>query len=143
MLKRKLKLNTDFIPLEKNGGDEFYLNGIFEFSITKMIEYIKNHSEQFIPVSVSINDFYKQFSSIDEDYMNSVKSTEPVILAEIAPERYNLIDGNHRMEKARRSGRKSIMAYKINMETHIKFLTNQKAYSSYVEYWNSKIEDLY
>ncbi|MDA8090707.1 MAG: ParB/Srx family N-terminal domain-containing protein [Nitrospiraceae bacterium] len=54
--------------------------------------------------------------------------------------RYNLIDGHHRMEKARRMGIKSVQAYRLNVEQHLKFLTSKKAYLSYIEYWNSKLK---
>ena len=72
--------------------------------------------------------------------MDSVEISEPVILAEISPGRYNLIDGNHRMEKARRIGMESIMAYRLNAEQHMRFLTSRKSYESYIEYWNGKLE---
>jgi ParB-like chromosome segregation protein Spo0J len=36
--------------------------------------------------------------------MDSVEILRPVVLAEISPGQYNLIDGRHRMEKARRMG---------------------------------------
>ena len=51
----------------------------------------------------------KGFSSINESHMDSVVISQPVILAEISPGRFNLIDGNHRMEKARRLGVMSIL----------------------------------
>jgi len=60
-------------------------------------------------------------------------------MAEIAPGRYNLINGNHRMEKARRMGLVSLMAHKMDVERHMKFLMDKKAYVSYIEYWNSKL----
>ena len=72
--------------------------------------------------------------------MDSVELTARVILAEIAPGRLNLIDGHHGMEKARRMGVKRILAYKLNVEQHMQFLTDKKAYVAYVEYWNSKLK---
>ena len=60
-------------------------------------------------------------------------------MAEIAPGRYNLIDGNHRIEKARIMGLVSLMAHKMDVERHMKFLTGKKAYVAYIEYWNSKL----
>ncbi|MBB5349581.1 ParB N-terminal domain-containing protein [Desulfoprunum benzoelyticum] len=62
----------------------------------------------------------------------------PIILAEISPGRFNLIDGNHRTEKARMMGVKKVIAYKLGVEQHMKFLTDLKAYKAYVAYWNSK-----
>jgi len=87
-----------------------------------------------------VGDFFKEFSRINESHMDSVVMKDPVILAEIAPGRYNLIDGNHRMEKARRLGIKKMPAYKLKAEQHIRFLTDKKAYEAFVEYWNRKLE---
>ena len=74
--------------------------------------------------------------------MDSVELGRPVILAEITPGRYNLIDGNHRMEKAHRLGIKSIPGYRLNVDQHVRFLTSEKAYVAYVEYWNSKLKEM-
>ena len=139
-LAKKLKADKDFTPTPVNDGDELYPNGIFVFNITKMIEYIAENPNEFEPVAVEVDDFSEDFSSIDESHVDSVDVSRPVILAEISPGRYNLIDGNHRMEKARRMGIKNMSGFKLNVKQHVKFLTSQKAYLSYVEYWNSKVK---
>ena len=66
-----------------------------------------------------------------------------MIIAEIAPQRYNLIDGHHRMKKARRSGVESLPCYKLDVTHHVNFLTTREAYGAYgayVEYWNEKLQ---
>jgi len=136
----KLKADKNFIPCLVEDGDEIFQNGIFEFNISRMIEYIQQNIDSIILEEVSVSEFIKGFSSINESHMPSVEISQPVILAEIAPGRYNLIDGNHRMEKARSLGLKSILAYRLNVQQHIRFLTNKHAYETYVEYWNSKFE---
>ena len=111
------------------------------FTWTKeMLEYIKKNPHGIAIEEVTVSDFFEGFSSINESYMDSVEISQPVILAEISPARYNLIDGNHRMEKARRMGLKSMLAYRLNVEQHMKFLTSKKAYVAYIEYWNSKLK---
>ena len=65
---------------------------------------------------------------------------QPIILAEIAPDKFNVIDGNHRLERAYRDGANKILAYKVRAEQHIAFLTSVEAYKAYIEYWNSKIQ---
>jgi ParB-like chromosome segregation protein Spo0J len=70
--------------------------------------------------------------------MDKVQINEPIILAEILPGRFNLIDGNHRIVKAHRLGIERIHAYRLNIDQHIKFLTSMEGYKAYVEYWNSK-----
>lgn len=139
MSVKKLKVDKNFVPCPVKTDDEMFQNGIFVFNITKMLEFIHGHPDKFKPESVAVNDFCSEFSSIDEAHMKAVQISEPVILAEISPGRYNLIDGNHRMEKARRLGIENILAYRLTVDQHIQFLTSQKAYVAYVEYWNSKM----
>jgi hypothetical protein len=134
-----LKANKDFSPLPVRDGDEFYPNGIFEFNITRILEEIHRHPERFPLEEAVVSDFPKCFSVINESHLEAVDLTRPVILAEIAPGRYNLIDGNHRMEKARRQGLKTLPAYWLGVQQHLKFLTSQRAYDAYVEYWNDKL----
>jgi len=137
----KLKADPDFAPCPVCEDDELFRNGIFIFNVTQIIKHIANSPTAINLVEVAVSDFEPEFSIIDESHVDSVDITRPVILGEISPGRYNLIDGNHRMEKARRLGIDRMQAYKLNMKQHIAFLTSSKAYQSYVEYWNSKLKD--
>jgi hypothetical protein len=105
-----------------------------------MLEYITKNRNEIALVDVNVADFPKCFSSINESHLDSVDVNEPVIIAEISPGHYNLIDGNHRMEKARRLGINRISAYKLNVNQHMEFLTEKKAYLSYIDYWNGKLK---
>lgn len=136
---KRLKINKSFRPCPAEDGDEIYQNGIFEFNISKLLEYIKNNSEKFELIAVEVEDFPKEFSSLNEMHVESTDHSQPVIIAEISPGLYNLIDGNHRMEKARIKGLTSINALKVNVDQHIKFLTDKDAYLKYVDYWNGKV----
>ncbi|MCK4378806.1 MAG: ParB N-terminal domain-containing protein [Deltaproteobacteria bacterium] len=139
-MAKKLKVENDFTPCPAAIGDELFPNGIFEFNITKMIEYIKNNHDSITLQEVPVSDFFEAVSIINESHIDSVDISRPVILAEIAPGHYNLIDGKHRVEKARRMGIKNVPAYKLNVDQHLKFLINKDAYVTYVEYWNSKLK---
>jgi hypothetical protein len=139
-LEKPLKIDHDFTPCPVAAGDELYPNGIFVFNISKIIEYIQRSPDSIALEEVAVNDFSQGFSSINESHVDSVEISKPVVLAEISPGRYNLIDGHHRIEKARRMGIRSIQAYKLNAEQHMRFLTSEKAYVAYVEYWNSKLK---
>lgn len=118
-----LKVENDFKAWPVHNGDEVFVNGIFEFNITKMIGYIQENPDHFILEEVEVCDFFIELSSINASHVDSVDVSKPVIIAEIAPGRFNLIDGNHRMEKARRMGIKKILAYKLNPAQHTRFLT--------------------
>jgi len=134
-----LQVDNNFTPCPVRSGDELYPNGIFEFNITKILEEIQKNPASFILEEAAVSDFPREFSSINESQLGSVDISRPVILAEIAPGRYNLIDGNHRLEKARRLKIKKVPAYRLDVERHMKFLTSKKAYTAYIEYWNSKL----
>jgi hypothetical protein len=141
-LEKPFKIDDDFIPCPVAAGDELFPNGIFVFNITKIIEYIQENPDSIALEEVAVSNFPKAFSTIKEPHVDSVEISNPVILAEISPGRYNLIDGHHRMEKARRMGISSIRAHKLNAEQHMRFLISEKAYVAYVGYWNSKLKEM-
>ncbi len=136
-----MRVDNGFTPCPVATGDELFPNGIFVFNITKIVEYIQKDPDSITLEEVAVSDFFEGFSSINEAHMDSVEISRPVIVAEISPGQYNMIDGNHRMIKARRMGIKSLPAYKLNVDQHIVFLTSTKAYVTYVEYWNSKVKN--
>jgi len=140
-LSKKMKADKNFVPCPVDDEDELFPNGFFEFNITKIVDYIQKHPDEITLETVAVDNIYIGSSVIDESHLESVDVGKPVIMAEIAPGRYNLIDGNHRAEKARRLGIQSLQAYRLNVDQHIKFLIQKKSYLAYVEYWNKKLKD--
>jgi len=51
-----------------------------------------------------------------EEHIDTVDLVKPVVIAEIASQRYNVIDGHHRMEKARRESVTTLSSYRIPPE---------------------------
>jgi hypothetical protein len=139
LVGKRLRINDHFEPCPLADGDELYPNGIFVFNITRMTEYIQENPGNVALEEMAVSDFPKASSSLDESYVDSVEVTRPVLLAEISPGRYNLIDGRHRMEKARRMGINTVRAHKLTAEQHVRFLISKEAYVAYVRYWNSKL----
>lgn len=137
---RKMKINKKFQPLSQDEGDELYPNGIFVFNITKLLAFIKANPHTFKPEEVSVKTVRTcPSSNLNESTIQIANIMEPIILAEIAPDKFNVIDGNHRLEKAYRDGADKILAYRVRAEQHLAFLPSVTAYESYIEYWNSKI----
>ncbi len=134
-----MKADPHFTPCEAREGDEFFPNGIFEFNISRIIEDIEYGKLIVVKEALNVKEWAGRFFSINEEHMPNVKLGKPIILAEIAPERFNIIDGHHRLEKANREGVPTIEAYKLLAEQHIKYLTTENAYLSYVDYWNGKL----
>ena len=136
----RLKRRRTFQPCPAETGDEFYANGTFEFNITKLLAFIDAHPDQYPVGSIAVVDIPDYGGSgRDEDAVRSADLSRPVLLAEIAPGFYNLIDGNHRIAKARRDGVLAVPARRVPCPDHVPFLTSTVAYENYVEYRNSKL----
>ena len=114
--QRKLKVDKKFKHVPMDEGDEFYPNGIFEFNVTKILIYIKANLHLFQPEEVFIKAVRFPSEHLNESTIQFANTKEPIILAEIAPNRFNVIDGHHRLEKAYREGESNILAYKIKAE---------------------------
>lgn len=112
-MQKRLKIDKNFKPCPADDVDEVYANGTFKFNISKMIAHIQNNPEMFLPETVVVKEIHTKSPYINEDHLDSVDISKPVILAEIAPDRYNLIDGNHRAEKAVRQGIEELKAYRL------------------------------
>ena len=108
-----LKYENSFTPCPVKAEDELFAIGIFEFNITEILKYIKANSASVRLEEIRVSDFFQEFSSINESHVEWVDVSQPVILAEIAPEQYNLIDGNHRMEKSTQDGYEMLTSLQI------------------------------
>ncbi|MEK7382058.1 MAG: ParB N-terminal domain-containing protein, partial [Elusimicrobiota bacterium] len=111
---RQLKLGKAFTPISVDGGDELFPNGIFEFNVTKMLAFIEANADKFPVEKVEVEPL-RGYSSetLDEDTIRRADVSKPILLAEISPGRFNVIDGNHRVERAGRNGLKTIPARRI------------------------------
>jgi hypothetical protein len=134
-------VDKNFFPVAADEGDELYPNGIFVFNITKMSEFIRNNPGEFKIEVIAVKDYINPFTVFAEAHLETIQDYPPVILAEISPGRFNVIDGNHRMEKARRSGMETLNAYKLGPQQHMRFLISEKAYVTYVQFWNEKLKN--
>ncbi|OFZ81275.1 MAG: hypothetical protein A2583_15960 [Bdellovibrionales bacterium RIFOXYD1_FULL_53_11] len=141
--KRKFKFNKKFKPTPIDDGDEIYPNGIFKFNITKLTAHILSNANIFPLEQIDVKDLnVVSTDHLDKTTIKKADISKPIILAEISPGRFNIIDGNHRLEKAHRDGVEKIPAYRVMAEQHLAFLTSEKAYKTYIEYWNSKIDEM-
>lgn len=100
--RRKLKLDKKFTPFPTNEGDEIYPNGIFHFNISGILEYIMAEKIFVEKELINVGEWFKSHfhGSVNEDHLPLVDIGKPVLQAEIRPGMFEIIDGNHRMEKA-------------------------------------------
>ena len=138
----KLQLDRLFRPCAAEPGDELYPNGIFEFNVTRLLAVIRAHTQRFPIELIELTDIpdYGAGEKFDEATILASDLSRPLLLAEIAPGRYNVIDGHHRLTKARREGLYRMPVHRVRCPEHLFFLTSARAYEAYVEYWNSKLD---
>jgi len=139
---RKLKLNKKFEPLS-TPAEEVY-GGFLQFNISAIIEDITSKKltveKKRIYIKSWLKDHCLESSNINKEYLPSVILDTPVIQAEIRIEKYEIIDGNHRMQKAFDDGRTYINSYQIKGEQLANYLMSKEKYTSYVSYWNEKVD---
>lgn len=138
----KLKFNKKFQAINVDAEDELFPNGIFEFNITKLIAHINANPDNFPIEEVALDTLWESSTSLDEAAIEAANLSIPIILAEIRPGMFNVVDGNHRVAKARRNHTKSLLAYRVSPDQHHRFLTSVNTYKKYVEYWNSKVAEM-
>ncbi len=83
-------------------------------------------------VDVNIND------SVDMS-INGIDDIRDEIQAEIRPGMFEIIDGNHRMERAYRDSVEFVDSYKLRGEQLLLYFADVRGYKAFVEYWNSKL----
>lgn len=121
-------------------GDEIFPNGIFLFNITKLQKYINDTPGQFPVQSADIKMFHRFcVENLDEETVKNANLERPVLIGEISPGKFNVIDGNHRVEKARRSGIANLPGIFVKPATFTHFLTTQSGYEAFIRYWNEKV----
>jgi hypothetical protein len=118
-----------------------YPNGIFEFNISRLIAFIEANTDRFPIELVQLADIPDYgHGDLDEKALEAADLSRPILLAEIAPNRYNLIDGHHRVARARLGRVHSLPAYRLRCPEHVAFLTSTRAYQAYIAYWNDKVD---
>ena len=138
---KKMMLDKKFKPFPVDEDDELYPNGLFVFNISKLMLFVKANKSSFPVEDVELQSLQIfRSSNFDEATIEAAYLSAPILLAEISPGMFNVIDGNHRLEKACRAGIDQIPAYRIFANQHLAFLTTVKAYKAYIKYWNSKVD---
>lgn len=138
----KLILEKSFTPCAVHPGEELYRNGIFEFNVSRLLNHIAAHAAQFPIEHVKVGELPDYGSStLDEQTIRTANLLSHILLVEISPGRFVVIDGNHRLAKARRKGVIALPARRVCAPHHIPFLTTTAAYEKYVEYWNDKLRE--
>lgn len=141
-IERKLVLDTNFKSVPLYIDDETFRIGIFKFNITKILADLANEELIGERTEIDVVHWFKENwrGKVNEDHMPNVKIGVPIVMVEIKPGTYSVIDGNHRLEKAFREGVEKIDAIRLKGEQILPYLTDGRGYESFIKYWNSKLD---
>ena len=114
----------------------------FNWHITRAAAWIEENRDQIelSVVQVGPRSPGADSPNLDEDFLPKADLTKPIIMVRMRPEFFRLIDGNHRVAKARRMGMAELPAYYLTEEQHRQFFTAEEMDKRYVEYWNDKLK---
>ena len=139
---KELKANGDFIPCKPVPGDEMLGGFPFNWNITRTAAWIAENLDlvELSVVQIGATAPGADSSALDEAFLPQADLTKPLIMVRMRPEFFRLIDGNHRVAKARRSGIGELPAYYLTQEQHRHFFTSADMDKRYVDYWNDKLK---
>lgn len=139
----KMKENPDFIPCEAAEGDEMLGGFPFNWHVTRATEWIKANPDQveLSVVQIGPPGLGADSRNLDESFLPQADLTRPIIMVRMRPEFFRIIDGNHRVAKARREGVAELPAYYLTQDQHRQFFTSADMDKRYVDYWNGKLKD--
>ena len=139
---RKMKLNKKFTPISET-AEEVY-GGFLQFNISVIIQDIASKKLIVDKKRIHIKNWFKEhsieFGVINKEHLPSVDLSVPIIQAELRINKYEIIDGNHRMQKAFDNGRIYINSYQLSGEQLANYLMSKEQYESYIRYWNEKVD---
>jgi len=138
---RILKIDKTYVPAKEKEGDETFLNGIFHFNISRILEDIDSGILKIEQEQINVSKWFKRNCKgrINEDHLPSVDVSRPVIQAEISVGCFVIIDGNHRIEKALIDKVSFIDSYKLKGEQLLPYFANERGYKAFIPYWNDKL----
>ena len=152
---REMVYRPDYYDFNNDDRKEWFPNGIFNYNVSRLIRDLGNDNTEkekttpwmntAVRVNVSVSEAIANsygLGHLEEEHIQAADLERPLIYIELAPDSFNLIDGRHRLEKARREGVTELPAWMVDAHAAVRYLGSELEYSTYVGYWNSKIEDI-
>lgn len=152
---REMVYRPNLYVFDNSDRTEWFPNGVFQYNVSRIIKDLQGHGETpdeekpylntIISAPVSVEKAIRHnygVNGLQEEHIDAADLSRPIIFVEIAPDSFNMIDGNHRLAKAQKNNVDTLPAFFIPAHTAIRYLGSEVEYSRYVEYWNSKVEDI-
>lgn len=130
-------MNTAYKSIGNEQGDEIFSDMFVTWNITKLLNCIENLQIEPRMIDKSVYEqFIKPNQEVNESKVDHVDLSKPIIIIERYKNRHILIDGIHRVRKAKKNSIKSIPAYVLPFSVHIEFITNERDFKFIIEEYN-------
>ena len=132
-----------FYAFDPKNRKEWFRSGFFEYDVTRLLaaEQTGRLSPYLHNVSVTecISFFGKPF--LPATHIEEADLSRPLLMAELSPFSYILVDGYHRLAKAAAHQIETLPAYCLPAKFAAEFLCKEKQYLEFTSYWNGKAYD--
>lgn len=152
---REMIYRPDYYSFHIDDRKEWFPNGIFNYNVSRLMKDLAADDTEkdsktpwlnaAVQVKISVADAIKHchdLGPLEEEHVQAADLERPLIFVELAPDSFNLIDGHHRLAKARLEGITELPAWMVGAHEAVSYLGSEREYNRFVEYWNSKIENL-
>ena len=125
-----------------DNGEEWFWLSIFGYSISQIWKDIEVNPKLFLCGKALVKDCSRYGKdNLNPEYVKQADLNKPLILVEIAPDRYEVMDGFYCIAKALQQGMDYLPAYYLTSEQAAAYLDSEENYARYLDYWNRKVED--
>lgn len=151
---REMVYRPDYYNFNTDDRTEWFSNGIYNYNVSRMISDLAKYEldpngsyrmfNEALKLEIQVQkaiDRIGNLGNLHDEHVEAADLNRPIIFAEVAPDVYNLIDGHHRLAKAKHTGIETLQAYFIPAFIAVMFLGSEEEYCDYVKYWNSKVEE--
>jgi len=138
--KRKKK---DYEPAWQTNDDEIFHFGALRWNVTKMKQWIKENVDSLDILDIPVEPwavFIENVIRHREDHIDEVNIAEPLIAVEMLEDSIIVVDGAHRILKAKKLGIENLKTYFLPFDLQVQFLINEWEYEQAITMWNNDCE---
>ena len=150
---REMVYRPEYYDFNTEDRAEWFPVGVFSYNVSRIIsdleqfekdpDAVRSFKASVIKRDINVAEAIRYnfgLGNLEKSHILQADIERPLIYVELAPDSYNLIDGNHRLAKAKQLGVEVLSAFFIQSHEAIRYLSSEAEYCDYVDYWNGKVE---
>lgn len=140
-MKERVEHLSSFTPCRCGGNDIIRdLHG-FTFNLSRMAADIQKSPDKYIRHKIDLSFYCNSVSGTGKEGKTS-RALYPIILLEIKPDHYEMLCGYYKAVQALQNGISELEAVFVTSKQHVRFMTSENAYKSFIRYWNTAVDEI-